>query len=94
MLEKDWRELQSGRSAINGPVKSSSTKRIGRPLKAPIPGKRVSLGLKVTPSIKEKLDRAAREGGRTQSQEAEVRLERSFDRDELRKVLRAELGKR
>src|SRR3954454_12478893 len=46
-------------------------------------GQRVSLGLKVTPEIKNKLDTAAKANGRTQSQEAEVRLERSFDREAL-----------
>ena len=48
-----------------------------------MPGKRVSLGLKVTSDIKKRLDDAARASGRTQSQEAEARLERSFDRQEL-----------
>ena len=41
-------------------------------------GQRVSLGLKVTPKIKNQLDAAAKLNGRTQSQEAEVRLENSF----------------
>jgi hypothetical protein len=58
-------------------------KRIGRPRKAPKPGTRVSLGLKVTSDIKNKLDRAAQASGRTQSQEAELRIERSFDRENL-----------
>jgi len=58
-------------------------KKIGRPTKRPTAGVRVSLGLKVTPQIKERLDGAARSNGRTQSQEAEVRLERSFDREDL-----------
>ena len=60
-----------------------SSKRIGRPTKAAVPGKRVSLGLKVTSDIKKRLDSAARVSGRTQSQEAEARLERSFDHQEL-----------
>ena len=62
---------------------SQGTKRTGRPLKRAEVGKRASLGLKVTPQIKERLDRAAGESGRTQSQEAEVRLERSFNREDL-----------
>lgn len=41
-------------------------------------GQRVSLGLKVVPEIKNQLDAAAKFNGRTQSQEAEVRLENSF----------------
>jgi hypothetical protein len=57
--------------------------RTGRPTNAPPPGKRVSLGLKVTAEIKQRLDKAARETGRTQSQEAEVRLEQSFRSEDL-----------
>jgi hypothetical protein len=58
-------------------------KKRGRPRKAPKPGTRVSLGLKVTPEIKNKLDENAQASGRTQSQEAEVRIERSFERENL-----------
>jgi hypothetical protein len=57
--------------------------RKGRPPKPPVPGERISLGLKVTAAIKSRLDQAARESGRTQSQEAEIRLERSFEREDL-----------
>jgi hypothetical protein len=53
-------------------------KRIGRPTKKPKPGKRVSLGLKVNSEIKMRLDDVAAANGRTQSQEAELRLERTF----------------
>lgn len=59
------------------------TKRTGRPAKTAQAGQRVSLGLKVTAEIKNRLDEAAGKNGRTQSQEAELRLERSFDRDDL-----------
>jgi len=59
------------------------TKRTGRPTKASTPGERMSLGLKVTAEVKDRLDRAARASGRTQSQEAEMRLERSFEREAL-----------
>ena len=55
-------------------------KRIGRPPKAPVAGERVSLGLRVTADIKRKLDEAATDTGRSQSQEAELRLEQSFMR--------------
>ncbi len=41
-------------------------------------GERVMLGLRVTPELKRQLDEAARGSGRSQSQEAEFRLERSF----------------
>jgi TraY domain len=53
----------------------------GRPGRKPRPanqGERVSLGLKVTPAIKNQLDAEAKRNGRTQSQEAEARLETSF----------------
>jgi hypothetical protein len=58
-------------------------RRTGRPPKARTPGKRASLGLKVTDEIKERLDGAAKANGRTQSQEAETRLERSFRNEDL-----------
>jgi hypothetical protein len=54
-------------------------KRRGRPSL----GERVPLGLRVTPEMKRRLDEAARRSGRSQSQEAEFRLERSFDRTDL-----------
>src|SRR6266404_6500241 len=57
--------------------------RRGRPTKEPEPGKRVSLGLKVTPLLKKRLEFEAAQSGRTQSQEAEARLEQSFDRQDL-----------
>jgi hypothetical protein len=60
---------------------SQEPRRTGRPAKAAEPGTRVSLGLKVTSQVKARLDGAARLNGRTQSQEAELRLEMSF-RDE------------
>ena len=41
------------------------------------------LGLRVTPEMKQRLDAAAEQSGRSQSQEAEFRLERSFDRNDL-----------
>jgi hypothetical protein len=46
-------------------------------------GRRASLGLKVTPGIKERLDAAARANGRTQSQEAEARIELTFKSEDL-----------
>lgn len=54
-------------------------KRRGRPTKPPAAGDaRASLGLRVTAKLKRDLDEAARASGRSQSQEAELRLERSF----------------
>ena len=60
---------------------SKPNRRIGRPPKAPSEG-RVSLGLRVTPETKIRLDGAATKSGRSQSQEAEMRLERTFVEDE------------
>jgi hypothetical protein len=57
--------------------------RRGRPTKQPKSGEKASLGLKVTAEIKRRLEASARLSGRTQSQEAEWRLERSFDRQDL-----------
>ena len=54
-------------------------KRIGRPIKQPKPGERVPLGLRITPLVKYALEKAAQWNGRSLSQEAELRLERSFD---------------
>lgn len=50
----------------------------GRKAQTASPGQRVSLGLKVTPDVKNKLDAEAKANGRTQSQEAELRIENSF----------------
>src|SRR5262245_2407464 len=50
----------------------------GRPKRKISPGERVPLGLRVTPSLKSVLDKAAERSGRSQSQEAELRLERTF----------------
>lgn len=57
--------------------------KIGRPPKIPSEeGRRVSLGLRVTPTTKLRLDKAAAISGRSQSQEAELRLEHSFARED------------
>jgi hypothetical protein len=78
----------------SGEIVSKKKAKKGRPTKTPVPGERASLGLKVTAEIKARLDRSAQESGRTQSQEAEFRLERSFDRsDLLSEALVLEFGK-
>ena len=67
----------------------------GRPRREPDPGERVKLGLRVTPDLKRQLDAAAEKSGRSQSQEAEFRLERSFDHQELLpEVLKLAFGNR
>jgi predicted transcriptional regulator len=56
----------------------AATARRGRPVKPPLPGTKSALGLRVSPEIKGRLDEAAGVAGRTQSQEAELRIETSF----------------
>lgn len=58
--------------------------RIGRPPLPPTAGKRVALGLRTTPALRRKIERAARAEGRSLSAEAELRLDRSFDLDDAR----------
>jgi hypothetical protein len=59
-------------------------RKIGAPPKRdPEPGERFQIGVRVTPDLKRRLDAAAEDSGRSQSQEAELRLERSFDREDL-----------
>ena len=68
--------------------------RRGRPTKQPKPGKRASLELKLTAQIRQRLDRASQQSGRTQIQEAELRLERSFERQSLfTEVLELQYGR-
>ena len=55
-----------------------SKKRAGRPRKEPEEGERVQISFRVTPNLKRLLTDAADRSGRSQSQEAEFRLERSF----------------
>ena len=55
----------------------------GPPKREPKEGERVALSLRMTPDLKRRLDAAAEAGGRSQSQEAEFRLERSFAREDL-----------
>jgi len=65
----------------------------GRPTKKAKPGTKASLGLRVTANVKDRLEHAAKLSGRTQSQEAEYRIERSFDRaDLLPELLQAAYG--
>ena len=61
----------------------SPKRKTGRPGREPEPGERVGLSLRVTPEMKRALDAAAESSGRSLSQEAEARLERSFQNEEL-----------
>lgn len=62
-----------------------STKRVGgRPRLKPVhDGERVHLGFRVTPDLKSRLEMAAELNGRSQSQEAELRLERSLSSEQV-----------
>ncbi len=56
----------------------------GRPTRPPRPGqRRVTLGLRVSADLKRRLEKDAARAGRSLSQEAEFRLELSYDRREL-----------
>jgi len=69
-------------------------KRVGRPIKEPDPGERAALSLRVRPLIKKKLEESAELTGRSLSQEAEFRLEHTFDRQGLlREVMTLAFGK-
>ncbi len=75
-------------------AKNTASKRLGRPKRKPKPGERVPLGLRVTAETKQRLDDAAEQSGRSQSQEAELRLERSFERQDVAdEVLTATYGR-
>ena len=66
------------------PMRQKSRKRHGGPPKREYgPGERVALSLRMTPDLKRRLDAVAEAGGRSQSQEAEIRLEKSFWMDDL-----------
>ncbi len=59
-------------------------KKKGRPRTRELrPGDRVPLSLRVTPETKAKLDKTAADSGRSQSQEAEMRLEQSFEGERM-----------
>src|ERR1700730_1600545 len=56
-------------------------RRGGWPERTPEPGERVPMSFRVTPGFKAKLDRAAKDSGRSLAQEIELRLERSLDEE-------------
>lgn len=72
---------------------TAPTVRIGRPMKPPAEGKRVSLGLKVTAQVKAHIDAVAQESGRTQSQEAERLIERALHYDQILEDMRTTVQK-
>ena len=56
-------------------------RRGGWPARTREPGERVPMSFRVTPEFKAKLDRVAKESGRSLAQEIELRLERSLDQE-------------
>jgi hypothetical protein len=69
--------------------KSSKAKTLGgRSGRKPKPGERVHLGFRISPRLKRRLKRAAKESTRSLSQEVEFRLEESLYRVPLDKVLK------
>jgi hypothetical protein len=57
------------------------SKRIGRPTKAGKEGEKSALGVRASAELKQRLIHAAERNGRSLSQEAEMRLERSFSEE-------------
>ena len=55
----------------------------GRPAREPGPAERVQLSFRITPELKRRLRKLGEQTGRSQSQEAEFRIEWSFDRSDL-----------
>jgi hypothetical protein len=72
-------------------MSTKQAKRIGRPMKQPPRGTRVSLGLKVGADVKRRIDSAARASGRTQSQEAELLIERALQYERLLSAMNTSL---
>jgi hypothetical protein len=58
---------------------STARKRVGRPMKPPVPGKRTTITLMVSHELKRRVDGGARQSGRSQSQEAERLLQMAFN---------------
>jgi hypothetical protein len=62
---------------------ANDTKRRGRPAKEPTEGERIPFSLRITADLKRDLEGAIAVSGRSLSQEAEYRLNRSFSDDSL-----------
>jgi hypothetical protein len=71
---------------------TTTTKRRGRPFKAPKAGKRAPLSLLVRAEIKHLVDERAKASGRTQSQEAEAMIERCLTYDQTLEAMRTTLA--
>jgi hypothetical protein len=71
---------------------TTTTKRRGRPFKAPKAGKRAPLSLLVRAEIKHLVDERAKASGRTQSQEAEIMIERCLTYDQTLAAMQTTLA--
>lgn len=58
-------------------------RRVGRPIKTAPSGTRASLGLRVPADLKSQIEDAAKLNGRSQGEEAEYRIRRTFDRTDM-----------
>src|SRR5262245_15601387 len=47
------------------------------------PGEKITISVRITQEMKQRLEETAAATGRSQSQEVELRLDRSFDREDL-----------
>lgn len=56
-------------------------------------GARIPLMVRTTQSLREKMEAAIKQSGRSLAQEAELRLERSFAADETRTIIREEFAR-
>jgi len=71
---------------------TTTTKRRGRPFKAPKAGKRAPLSLIVRAEVKALVDERAKASGRTQSQEAEIMIERCLTYDQTLEAMQTTLA--
>src|SRR4029453_18319761 len=69
-------------------VSAMRTVRIGRPMRVAEDGERVMIGCRVSAEIKNRLDEAARKSGRSQAQELELRLQQSFQAQDIVNYMR------
>lgn len=84
------RKITIASEAANRLQQSFGKLRMGRPVVDPIEGERAALGLRVRPEIKRLIEKSAVASGRSQSQEAELRIEQSYRDDDLvRRIIEA-----
>jgi hypothetical protein len=72
---------------------STTRKRIGRPMKPPVRGRRTTITLMVSHELKRRIDGGARQSGRSQSQEAERLIQTAFNYERVLVEHQATLAK-